>query len=56
MNEEDPYDALTMRYAKQLAESMQRTMDTAIVNSWGALDDLDEIYEQDFPEPEEEIK
>lgn len=53
MNEEDPYNALAMRYTKQLAASMQKTMDAAIVNNWGALD---ELYEQDFPNPEEETK
>ena len=53
VSDEDPYDALSRQHAKNLAASMRQLKDAAILSNWGALD---ELYEQDFPNPEEETK
>lgn len=44
---------LAERYTRNLAASMRQIKDAAILPHWGALD---EIYEEDFPNPEEETK
>lgn len=44
---------LAERYTRNLAASMRQLKDAAILSNWGALD---ELYEQDFPNPEEETK
>ena len=41
---------LAERYTRNLAVSIRQLKDAAILSNWGALD---EIYEREFPEPEE---
>lgn len=52
---ERPYDALVERHAKNLIVSMNQLEDAkAILSSSIGLNK--EIYEEEFPDPEEEIK